>query len=184
MEGDIIKKLALLLCLIAVVGMFAGCSRTITHDNPFAIYNDYENMQVAIGDKRADVEKLLGPDEMHIVDFEEDNIERVAYWDNENVYVDYSKETNRALAMRFDGGNWSILNGLKVGDSVDAVKKQYPADMIHKFPTSSDLYIGYDKDGNVTKFGDDVPFSVRFKITDGKVATIIVQDSSARPNVY
>lgn len=183
MEGDRIKKLALALCLIVTVGMFAGCSTTTakTQDSPFAIYNEYENIRVDIGNKRADVEKLLGVDLKMDTTFEEENIQRLEYWDHENVSVDFDMETELVIGMRFSDTQWSIYNGLKVGDSIDAVVKQYPEGTVRKSPTSEDLWVAYDKERNVISYNEDAPYLVRFKITDGKVATIILMDNEAYP---
>lgn len=180
-EGDSIKKLAFILCVVVVATALAGCTGANSGENPFAIYNSYENLQVKIGDNRDNVARLMGIDEQYVTVFEEDGIERVTYWEYENVGIDYDVKSNIVIGMRIENTQWSIFNGIKVGDSTDTVKKQYP-DYEMNNSLENYLFVAYDNSGNIIEYSDNAPYFVAFGITGGKVEEILVRNNAAYPD--
>lgn len=171
--------------LIIVIGSFAGCQKTPDvaivpeEASPFSIYRKEDGQIIKIGDKREDIQNLLGPDEMHVVQFEEDNVERVQYYGNENVMVDYM-EDGTVCAISIETDEWKIFNGLSIGMKIDDVKENYPAEHLKKLPQTDDLWVGYDENGNTTKFSLEVPYIVRFAFQDGKkIRLITIQDNKS-----
>lgn len=169
-----------------MISILAGCSDKPPEnpvDTPFAIYSKKDDIIIKIGDKREDVEQLIGPDEMHVAEFMEDNVERVEYWDTEGVFVDY--DTNGVVcAVRFKTSDWQLENGLGVLNRNNDVAKNYPEEHIHKYSETEDLWIAYDKNGNTIKFEETAPYIIRFDIQGGLIYAIAVQDNTVREGIF
>lgn len=172
-----------MLALIIMTGVLAGCGKTpdvaVTAEaaSPFAIYRREDGQIIKIGDKREEVANILGPDELHVVIFEEDNVESVQYYGNEQVQVNYMAD-GALNAIRFSTDEWKIFNDLTIGAKTEDVKNKYPAEYIHKYPQTEDLWLAYDENGNLIPFSLEVPYYICFDIGDnGKLERVTIQDN-------
>lgn len=160
----------------------SGCSGTAivpvaeSEASIFSIYETQGDKRINLGDKREDTSELLGIDEFLVVDFEEDNIERVNYHDNPNVYLDYDTD-GIVRAIRIEDDRWKISNGLSAGNTVSQIREQYDNKFIHTFKKDGDLWLSYDENGNLMDFDMDSPYIVSFKIEEGRASTIVIQEN-------
>lgn len=190
MEGDRIKRATFLIIFVMIISIFAGCGKTpdvAVPENaasPFSIYRREDGYVISIGDTRDEVAPVLGPDEMHVIEFVEENTERVQYWDNEQVFIEYNMEDGKVCAMRFTIDEWKIFNDLTVGMTTEDVKSKYPEEHLFSFPETSDIWIAYDEAGNSMEFADTAPYIVRFRIKENKIDLVMIQDNTLRGGLF
>lgn len=177
----VIKKLAFIIVLILVMGIFSGCSETplsVTEPDVFMVSNKNGKKVVRLGDKQEDTIKLLDPKDGGLsldLEFEEENVQRVAYWDSEGIAVDY--KDGAVYAIRINNKDWETANGLKEGISLADARAFFPADQLHEYEQSEGLWISYDLEGNPIEFSLESPFYIHVSSKDGVVTQITIQDN-------
>lgn len=158
--------------------MFAGCGRV--SDDPFTVYNVKTKTQISIGDKREDIEKVIGGFEYLVIEFDDENekrlSERVTYSEDEDISFDYGKDGSTVLGIRISGPDWKIGNGLKVTNSGEDVKRNYDKEYIYNYKKSEDMYLSYNENGELITFSEDAPYILRFAIEDYAIDRIIIDD--------
>jgi len=145
---------------------------------PFAIYNVNTGVTVRLGDKREEVEKTF-IDARIIVEFEEDLVERVDYYDFAGIAIDY--DTNdTVIAIRLDyrnrAGDWQIYNGVRPGNLIEQVLENYPPEHVGRYSPNSRI-VTYDANGNSGRRSETAPYRVRFnnRADDDKLEMIVIE---------
>jgi len=145
---------------------------------PFAIYNENAGITLMLGDKREDVEKIF-TDPLIIVEFEEDLVDRVTYYNFDGVSIDYN-QSGVVIALRLDyrdkAGDWKIFNGVRPGNLIEQMAENYPPRHVGTYSPNSRI-VTYDANGNSGLRSDTAPYRVRFnnRPGDDKIEMIIIE---------
>lgn len=174
----IIKKLSFLLVAIMIVAVFAGCTKPVesSEASPFSLYRIEDGVRISLGDKRDDIEKLVYGSQRITIEFEDETPEDQVFElvQQDDVAFEYDRAGN-LLGLHARGSNWKIANGLKVTDSAEDVKKNYPAEYMHTYKNNADIYFSLDENGDVIEFAEDAPYILRFDIEQHAVYRIIIK---------
>ncbi len=80
-------------------------------NSPFAVYRVADDFTIKLGDMHKDVEPVIGPDERHVIEFMQEQVERWQYHQNPDILVDYNLQNDEVCAIRIRNDEWEIQNG-------------------------------------------------------------------------
>lgn len=173
----IIKKIALLLACVLVIGMVAGCASQPA-DLLSVVYK--KNKVVRLGDNRGQVEKITGTAASMITEFE-DGVYRYSYWDVEGLDVDYlgdASNDNAVVALRISNSDWKLASGITIGSEIEKAKSAYDKDLYVIDEQYNGVYIAFDAEGKPTRYLTDSPYQLLINADEnGVIDSITLQNN-------
>lgn len=187
-----IRKTAMALVVALVFFVFAGCS-PLAPEQVLSVRNRTTGQVVTLGRTRADVEKITGSDMENVMDFTEENVQRVSYWDAPGLVVDYRAEMvpddngdligveapeDEIVALRLmDGDKWEIAGGIRVGMTREKVDDILGENELIEAGKAGGVLLGYDEALVQVPFEEDAPYTVRISFEDDAVSVIAIQSN-------
>ena len=162
--------------ILAALGLLASCGTQSRPVDAFSIVNA-NGRTVRLGDSRSIVEKLLGPQEQVVTEFEEDGTERVQYLKTTDVLVDFNG--GKLCAIRLENPEWKLASGFTIGSAEKDVLEVFDKNQALQYPGYNGLWMSIDSEGKQIDFDENSEYQLRFDFKKGQVVLIMLQNNVA-----
>jgi hypothetical protein len=158
------KRWAVLLVVVLILVMFAGCSEAKAPDL-LTVRQVATGATISIGDTRSDVTAITGEDVRSGFDFLEDDTTGDFYWDAPGIRVDYHGDDVVRLLL-LNTADWELMNGLYCGMPKNEAEALYRDVAEKEAGQMGGLFISYDENLNPIPLNEFSPYYFRITFTD------------------